>query len=120
MSAGFSRMEMTPDEGIEARRDGCRLRGERGALVSHAISLQRLVVGQCVTRTIAGFDCHERVGIGGRRVSGVQIVIDNDAVNSKRPTRHLSCVAGVGAGSDCNKNCLGSVSSGSQQARNPA
>ena len=78
---------MTGNEGIEARRDGCRLRAERGALVSHAISLQRLVV-EHVTRTIAGLDCHERVGIGGHRVSGVQIVIDNDAV-VRRPTRHL-------------------------------
>ena len=84
MSAGFSRMEMTRDEGIEARRDGGRLRGERGALVSHAISLQRLVVERCVTRTTAGFDCHERVGIGGHRVNGVQIVVDDDAVISKK------------------------------------
>jgi hypothetical protein len=84
MSTGFSRMEMTGDEGIEARRDGCRLCGERGALVSHAISLQRLVVEQCVTRTITGFDCHERVGVGGHRVDGVQIVIDNDAVINKK------------------------------------
>jgi hypothetical protein len=84
MSAGFPRMEMTGDEGIEARRDSCRLRGERGAIVSHAIPLRRLVVEQCVSRTIAGSDCHERVGIGGHRINGVQIVIDNDAVISKK------------------------------------
>jgi hypothetical protein len=75
MSAGFSHMEMAGDQGIEARRHSCRLRGERGALVSHAFSLQRLVVEQCVTRTIAAVDCHERVGIGAHRVNGVQIGI---------------------------------------------
>ncbi len=104
MSAGFSPMEMTPDEGIEARRDGCRLRGERGALVSHAISLQRLVVGQCVTRTIAGFDWHERVGIGGHRVNGVQIRIDNDAVISKKTYTTLSeaTLSRIGEASELN------------------
>ena len=64
-------MEIADDEGIEARRDGRRLRSERGARVPHTISLQRLVVEQSVTRRIAGIDCHERVGIGGHLVNGV-------------------------------------------------
>ena len=68
-------MEIAGDKSIEARRDGCRLRGERGALVSHVFSLRRLAIEQCGTRTIAGVDGHERVGIGGHRVNGLQIDI---------------------------------------------
>jgi hypothetical protein len=79
MSAGFSPREKAGDQGIEALRHNCRLRGERGALVSHAFSLQRLVIEQCVTRTIAGVDWHERVGIGAHRVDGVQIAIASAA-----------------------------------------
>lgn len=85
IGAGFSGMEIAGDESIEARRDGCRLRSERDARVSHAVSLQRLAVEQCVTRRIAGVDRHERVGIGGHRVNGVQILINNDAVLSENP-----------------------------------
>jgi hypothetical protein len=41
----------------------------------------------CVTRTIVGVDCHERVGIGGHRVNGVQIVIE---VTMPSPPRYPS------------------------------
>jgi hypothetical protein len=66
------------------RRDGCRLRGERAALVAHPLSLQRLVVERCVTRPIAGVDCHERLGIRGHRANGVQIAIDSTMARSAR------------------------------------
>jgi hypothetical protein len=65
---------MARHERIETQHCCGRLRGERGALVSHAYYLQRLVVGQCVTHTIAGVDRHERVRIGAHRGSRVQIL----------------------------------------------
>jgi hypothetical protein len=68
---GFSPEEMAGDEGIEVRRDSYRLRGDRGALVSHAISLQHLVVEERATRTYHGIDRLEPVRIGGHRVDGV-------------------------------------------------
>jgi hypothetical protein len=71
ISAAFWRMEMAGDGGIEARCGDGRLHGERGDFVSHAFSLQRLVVSQ----HISGAGCHERVGIGAHRVSGVPIII---------------------------------------------
>jgi hypothetical protein len=71
ISAGFSHMEMAGDEVIEACRGGGCLRGERGDFVSHAFSLQRLVVKQRIT----GAGSHERVGIGAHRVNGAPIVI---------------------------------------------
>jgi hypothetical protein len=72
ISAGFSRMEMAGDEGIETRRGGGCLRGERGVFDSGAVSLQHLAATQCITD--AG--CPERAGIGTRRADGVPIVIE--------------------------------------------
>jgi hypothetical protein len=37
---------------------------------------ERINLERCAARTIVGIDCHERVGIGGHRVDGVQVVID--------------------------------------------
>jgi hypothetical protein len=113
ISAGFSRMEIACDESIEARRDSCRLRSERGALGCHAPSLQRLVGERRVTRTIAGVDCHERIGIGDRRVNRIQIAIEIDAALSERLSRLLRAAIGCGitAGSrphsllDCGPAC---------------
>ena len=85
ISAGFSRMEVAGDESIEARRDSCRLRSERGALGCHAPSWQRLVVERRVTHTIAGVDCHERIGIGDRRVNRMQIAIGTPKAQAIKP-----------------------------------
>ena len=97
ISAGFSRMEIAGDESIEARRDGCRLRSERGALGCHAPSLQRLVGERRVTRTIAGVDCHERIGIGDHRVNRIQIAIEIDAALGVRLSRLLRAAIGCPA-----------------------
>jgi hypothetical protein len=83
ISAGFSHMEMAGDEGIEARRGGGSLRGERGDFVSLAFSLQRLVVKQCIN----GAGCLERAGIGPHRVSGVPIIIERVAPCSARTSQ---------------------------------
>ena len=74
--AGFSHMEKARDEGIELRRDGCRMRSKRNALGSCAFSLLRLAVKRCVARSINGVDCLECVGIGPHRANRVQIAID--------------------------------------------
>ena len=102
ISAGFSRMEMTGDEGIGARCGRGCLRGERGDFDSRAFSLQRVVAKQCIT----GFGCHDRVGIGAHRVDGIPIVTEgamNCSARSARirlqyssPTRRIKTrVAGV-------------------------
>jgi hypothetical protein len=85
ISAGFLRMEIADDDSIEARRDSYRLRSERGALGCHAPIWQRLVVGRRVTRTIAGVDCHERIGIGDHRVNRIQIAIGTPKAQAIKP-----------------------------------
>lgn len=65
-------MEMAGDDGIEARRGGGSLRGERGDFLSLGFSLQHFVVKQ----RINGAGCHERVGIGAHRVNGIPIIIE--------------------------------------------
>jgi hypothetical protein len=80
-------MEIACDESIEAQRDGCRLRGH-GALVSHPFALQRSVLEQYFTRTIAGVDGHERMRIGGHRINGIQSASSS---TMPRKPRSLEC-----------------------------
>ena len=85
----FSRTEKAGDKGIEARRGGGYLRGERGDCISRAaFPSQRLAVRQCIT----GAGRHERVGIGVHRVNGVSIVIEGETPCSARSARiRLRC-----------------------------
>jgi hypothetical protein len=58
------------DQAVEVRRDSCRLRGDRSALVSLAISLQHLVVDEHAIRAVNGAVCLKHVRIGIHRVHG--------------------------------------------------
>jgi hypothetical protein len=71
INVGFS-LGVACDERVEALWDRCRLRGDRSALVSHAIPLQHLAVEERAIRTDAGIDCLERVRIGRRRFDGTR------------------------------------------------
>ena len=66
--SGIWREEIAGDEGVEVRRDSYRLRGDRGALVSHAISLQHVVVEERATGTYHGIDCFEPVHLRANNV----------------------------------------------------
>jgi hypothetical protein len=67
---GFRLRRWACDETVEVLRDNCRLRGDRSALVSNAISLQHLVVDEYAARSVNCAGCLKHVRIRIHRIHG--------------------------------------------------